>query len=445
MRDIYVRHRPRCRYAEPDFKDSKRRLARNIFGCGCPIYARVAILDPVTKDVLFQHNGSLKGITAKEAAEELVNNWFVKYLSGETPAAHNQTPSITVREAVERYIAEKRDQLEPAEAIKVSEAVVKFKARTNETADQDSLTIRKLRYLLIPMVSFLEAKQVEHLKDVKAEHLIEFQATWKGKKATDTDGNVSFAPPAQITKQKNQEYVKSFFKRGRVLGWIDTNPAELLKSFKVGDSDVKVFSEEEKTRILAAIPTTFPKSAEIVKAFVLVLRYAALRISDVVGLEVESLRDGGVLVKAQRKTDNPVFCALPPFVIKALRAFPSKSKEYFFWSGNGEIQSWCRHWSATMLKLFRSAGIDRKRSHNWRDTLAIEILEDDEGRLEDAQIALGHKSRKTTEKYYTAITKKRTERVTALTSGDTSKPASWGHSKTGQLSASRTAIVLPYR
>jgi beta-galactosidase/beta-glucuronidase len=34
---------------------------------------------------------------------------------------------------------------------------------------------------------------------------------------------------------------------------------------------------------------------------------------------------------------------------------------------------------------------------------------------------------------------------TRLASGVTSKPASWGHFKTGQLSASRTAIVLPYR
>jgi integrase len=67
-----------------------------------------------------------------------------------------------------------------------------------------------------------------------------------------------------------------------------------------------------------------------------------------------------------------------------------------------------------MLKLFKAAGIEDKRSHSWRDTLATEILEHDEGRLEDAQIALGHKSRKTTEKYYTAITKKRAERVTAL-------------------------------
>ena len=36
-------------------------------------------------------------------------------------------------------------------------------------------------------------------------------------------------------------------------------------------------------------------------------------------------------------------------------------------------------------------------------------------------------------------------RYLKATSGDTSKPASRGHFKTGQLSASRTAIFLPYR
>jgi len=35
--------------------------------------------------------------------------------------------------------------------------------------------------------------------------------------------------------------------------------------------------------------------------------------------------------------------------------------------------------------------------------------------------------------------------ICAGASGDTSKPASRGHFKTGQLSASRTAIVLSYR
>jgi len=67
-----------------------------------------------------------------------------------------------------------------------------------------------------------------------------------------------------------------------------------------------------------------------------------------------------------------------------------------------------------MQKLFQAAGIENRRSHSWRDTLAMEILESEDGRLEDAQIALGHRSRQTTEKYYTAMSKKRAERVTEL-------------------------------
>lgn len=157
----------------------------------------------------------------------------------------------------------------------------------------------------------------------------------------------------------------------------------------------------------------------MVRAFVLVQWFSALRISDTVSLEVASLSDDGVSIKAQRKTDAPVFCALPAVVVKALRGFEPKSPQYFFWTGNGQLETACKDWSATMLKLFRAAGMPEvwqggKRSHNWRDTMAVQILETDEGRLEDAQNALGHKSRKTTEKYYTAWTKKRSERATTI-------------------------------
>jgi integrase len=150
-----------------------------------------------------------------------------------------------------------------------------------------------------------------------------------------------------------------------------------------------------------------------------VIRYTALRMSDVVGLEVSALTDDGITLPAQRKTDEPVYCALPTFVVSTLRDLIPKASKYFFWTGNGQLETAMKDWSGTMLKLFRAAGIPElwqggKRSHNWRDTLAMEILEHEEGRLEDAQIALGHKSRKTTEKYYTAISKKRAERVTTL-------------------------------
>jgi integrase len=421
MRDIYVRHRPRCDYGKPDFRDTKRRPARTIFGCGCPIYARVEIRDPVTKDVLFQHNGSLKGITAKEAAEELVNNWFVKYLSGEKPAAHIQAAAITIEDAVQRYLAEKRSALPPPKPTAISEAVISYRKKTTRSGGEPvSDSVRKISDVITPLAEFMAERGITYLKDVTTQHLAEFQQTWKGRYVKDPKtGTKIQLPKSQHGRAKYQEYLKTFFKRSRLLGWISVNPAELLESIRTEDAEIKIFAPSEKKKLLDVIPQTFPKKAAMVKAFVLVLRYSALRMSDVVSLEIESVKDGAIALKAQRKTDSPVHCALPPIAIAALRDFTPKSSRYFFWTGNGELETASKDWSATMLKLFRAAGIPEtwqggKRSHNWRDTLATEILEDDEGRLEDAQIALGHKSRKTTEKYYTAITKKRSERVTVL-------------------------------
>lgn len=63
-----------------------------------------------------------------------------------------------------------------------------------------------------------------------------------------------------------------------------------------------------------------------------------------------------------------------------------------------------------MRQPYVEAGIEGKRAHEWRDTLAIEVLEGG-GSLDDVQLLLGHKSRKTTEKYYVALTKKRMEKA----------------------------------
>jgi integrase len=419
MRDIYVRHRPRCRYAQADFKDSKKRAARLIFGCGCPIYARVEIRNTVTKDILFEHNGSLKGVTAKEAAEELVNTWFVKYLTGETAPARSQKAAVTLEEAIKVYLAEKEGALPPRKPSLIMSSPANSQSRRASEPPQ-SESLRKIADVIQPLAPFMAEKRITYLKDVRTEHLTEFRQTWKGRRVKDPKTNVEIQlPKSQHGRAKYQEYLKGFFKRSRLLGWISANRAELLEPIRTEDPEIKIYTAHEKKRLLEVIPFAFPKKAAMVRAFVLAQRFSALRISDTVSLEIQSLNDEGITIRAQRKTDAPVYCALPPVVIAALRSFTPKSEKYFFWTGNGQLETACKDWSATMLKLFRKAGIPEtweggKRSHNWRDTLATEILEDDEGRLEDAQIALGHKSRKTTEKYYTAITKKRTERVTAL-------------------------------
>src|SRR5215470_3543410 len=103
MRDIYVRHRTGCRYASPNCKNSKRAPPRLIFGCGCPIYARLLVRHPNPTVAPFEFNGSLAklGVREKLAAEELVDQWTVQFLSGGNP---DPNTFKTVEQAITEYL-----------------------------------------------------------------------------------------------------------------------------------------------------------------------------------------------------------------------------------------------------------------------------------------------------------------------------------------------------
>jgi integrase/recombinase XerD len=201
-----------------------------------------------------------------------------------------------------------------------------------------------------------------------------------------------------------------FFRRARELRWIAENPAEVLLAIKTPRTEVKKKTPEEKRQLIEAIPKVFPKIANVVTAFVQIQRYSALRLVDVVTLRRDSLMHDGLMISAQEKNEQPVFVPLPPFVIQLIKNITPKSENYFFWTGTSTIKTAVNDWSEKMRKLYEAAGIEGKRTHEWRDTLAIEVLEGG-GSLEDVQLLLGHTSRKTTEKYYVAITKKRMEKA----------------------------------
>jgi integrase len=391
MRDLYVRHRTECRYASPDYKNAKRVPPRLIFGCGCPIYARLLVRHPDSTVAPFEFNGSLTklGVREKLVAEELVDQWTVHFLSGGNP---DPNTFKTVGQAITEYLAEKRGTLDP-------------------NKESTGLTIKKIRGILQPLALFLQDRGVVHIKDVKTEHLTAFQETWLGRlRKNRATGELVRQPKSQLGKQKNQEFVKMFFRRARELRWIRENPAELLLSVKTPRIEVKKKTPEEKQKLLETIPCVFPNIAQAVTAFVLVQRYSGLRLVDVVTLRTDSLREDGLMIPSQEKNEQPVFVPLPAFTLDLLRKLPPKSPKYFFWTGTSTIKTAVNDWSEKMRQLYVEAGIEGKRTHEWRDTLAIEVLEGG-GSLEDVQLLLGHKSRKTTEKYYVALTKKRMEKA----------------------------------
>jgi integrase len=209
--------------------------------------------------------------------------------------------------------------------------------------------------------------------------------------------------------------LRAFFRRATALGWIQKDPTARLLPIKTRRLTPKPITEEQKQKLLDIIPKVHPNDAEMVQAFLYVQIFAAPRISDVVQLEVQHLTDEGIFLPRQQKTDEPVSFVLPPFVVNSLRRLTPKSERYFFWSGNGQAESAAKHWSAMLLKLFRAAGIpDGQRSHEWRDTMATKLMSEEGGRLEDAQLALGHTERRTTEKHYAGLVKKRYDALNEL-------------------------------
>ena len=393
VRDIYVRHRNDCRHASPNPKKPTRLPARLTFGCGCPIYARLQVRHPDPTIAPFEFNGSLSklGVREKLAAEELVEQWTVQFLStgGRTP---DPNTFKSVEQAIHDYLAEKRGTLDAS------------KESTN-------LTIQKIGGILKPLTPFLKDRGIVYLKDVKTEHLSAFQETWLGRLRKNREtGELVRQQKSQLGKQKNQEFLKMFFRRTRELRWIPENPAELLLSVRTPKIEVKKKTAEEKQSILDAIPRAFPNIAESVRAFVLIQRYSGLRLVDVVTLRTDAVREDGLMIMSQEKNEQPVFVPLPPVVIDLIGKLQPKSPQYFFWTGTSTIKTAVNDWSEKMRQLYVEAGIEGKRTHEWRDTLAIEVLEGG-GSLEDVQLLLGHKSRKTTEKYYVALTKKRMEKA----------------------------------
>ena len=201
MRDIFVRHRVDCRNVSPSRKKSTRLPSRLIFGCGCPIYARLLVRHPDPNIAPFAFNGSLAklGVREKLAAEELIDQWTVQFLSGQN-GKPDPNAFKTVEQAIEDYLAEKRGTLDA------------HKESTN-------LTIQKIAGILRPLAPFLRDRGIVYLKDVKTEHLSVFQETWQGRlrKNRECAGELVRQPKSQLGKQKNQEFVKMFFRRAREL------------------------------------------------------------------------------------------------------------------------------------------------------------------------------------------------------------------------------------
>jgi len=260
-------------------------------------------------------------------------------------------------------------------------------------------TLRKRRELLEgKLLPFCKTKGISLLNQLTVTTLRTFRNGW---------------PYSALSAVKRLEYLRSFLRYCQDSGWIESNPAMLLKPPKVTLRPTLPFEDAEMTRILAAADAlaTWGSFGPKARAMVLLLRYSGLRMQDAACLERNRVTDGRLFLNTQ-KTGTPVYCPLPPEVVTALEAVSNEHPDYVFWDGRSARETTVKSWNRVFRKLFSTAKppVERGHPHRFRDTFAVSLLLKGVS-LESVSKLLGHTSIKVTERHYAPWVKARQDQL----------------------------------
>ena len=350
---IYRRHLKSC---------SHRRQGRRYWACQCPIWA-----DFRRDGVRILRSMNLTDFEKARATEDLWIRGAEKIFESGIPRQGKvEAKPITINEAWQKFLGQAR-------ARKLS--------RTS---------IYKYDLLRRRMEDFAKRQELYLLRDFNTDVLELFQNEFIG---------------SDVTCSKALERLKAFCRAAFLRKWIDENPALTLRGPKPKPRPTLPFTDDEMTRILAAIEKYRDKSRKTgqanalrLQAFVLVLRYSGMRLGDVSTLSTDRLIGNKIQLYTQ-KTGVPVYCVLPQFVADLLECLPRISERYFFWTGNSAIHTVNGIWQRTLQGLFKRAKIKNGFAHRLRDTFSVSLLLAGVP-IEQVSILLGHSNIRVTQQHY---------------------------------------------
>jgi integrase/recombinase XerD len=362
MLQLYRRHVKSCRFWTGKSTNGNRRNNN----CRCPIWVDGHLAGE-------RVNKSLK-LRDWTRASETIRDWEIA-----RTVTKEEIAGVPIREACDTFLADVEAQRLSAASLK-KYRVLLTNERKPENREKHSPSLAE----------FCEAKGVQFTNQITSPVLVRFRGEWK-------DGGLSGA--------KKLERLRCF---GRFLvdqGWWKENLARKLKRPTVADVPTMPYTREEVTGLLAACEQftdwhgqTDQENALRVRAFILFLRYSALRISDAASCPVDRLQANRLFLYTQ-KTGVRVYIPLPSFVLAALDACPRKSEQHWFWTGVGSKNTLSGNWRRTFRRLCEIAGVRGGHPHRFRDTLAVELLLEGVP-MERVSILLGHSSVKITERHY---------------------------------------------
>jgi site-specific recombinase XerD len=377
MLTLYKRHSAEC--AEARRKEgtgktlSQLRADRGYRRCSCPIHAEGTLrIDGFIRKA----TGELKW----PKAEELKKKWEdAGTLEVALPAPTSPDPqeAPTVKHVVEQFMNDRKAcGLRPA-------------------------TLKKYRQFADLLQEFCNDSGVVYITQFGIDQARTFRESWAG---------------SPVTNLKRLERMKAFFSWVTAQRWIEINPAERLRAPLTDDAPADPISQEDLADLIGAIermPTRESEksmSHDRLLAMILLLRNTGLRISDVVRFSTERLKGNSALLH-MAKTGNPVWLPLPEFLVAKLKALPLYEGKYYFASGSCKRDTATGNARRSLRKLSMLARIRMPNPHRFRDTLAIDLLQQGVP-IEDVQQILGHEDVNTTLRHYGNWVKERQDRLT---------------------------------
>lgn len=229
-------------------------------------------------------------------------------------------------------------------------------------------------------------------------------------------------PICQNTASKEAQFYKGFFRFCRKRGLLETSPAEDLEIPRFQPPDNKPYTQQEIARILFACERVGQGAYERqrARAAILLLRHHGLRISDVLSLRRDAVRQENgywILSLQTHKNHRRIQHSLPHEVEQALELLsvpigaPVES-EYFFWNGVGRFQNVMDNMQAILRQVYRLSGVPDAHNHRFRHTRASEILAVG-GTMQDAADFLGITAQ-IAEKHYAKMMPERQARLDRL-------------------------------
>ncbi|NWF82283.1 MAG: site-specific integrase, partial [Bryobacteraceae bacterium] len=269
-------------------------------------------------------------------------------------------------EALRRELEDPKDPQSPElRAITVAEAAQKFLGESI-ARNLAPASLKKYRAFCDLLRRFAE-RHCPLLTSFTPELVREFRDSWK---------------VGPYTTAKRLELVRSFFRFCEENDWIGRSPARGLKAPVLRQNPTLPFTADEMERILEC-------SGDLL-TFVLLLRHTALRISDAARLRTSQF-DGERIFLYMQKTGVPVSLPVPPQLSRLLKETTPRGGYFFLRGQSTALDNWTDLWRRQLAKVFDKAGIVNGHPHRFRDTFAVDLLENGVS-LEEVSVLLGHAS-----------------------------------------------------